>query len=122
MRSNRVLVGLLLALMVVAVSVAAGAQGFAKTQRVTFDEAIKIQGQLIPAGNYTIDHQMDGQKHIMVFKQTSGGRQEFRFACNMVQLPSKAKQTLKVYDTASGTRVLKSMTFAGDTYEHVLGE
>jgi hypothetical protein len=104
-------------------TLAATAQnGIAKTQRVTFDEAIKIQGKLVPAGHYTLNHVMEGQNHVMVFKQASGERQEFRFTCNMVQLPSKAKQTLKVYDTASGSKVLKAMTFAGDTYEHVFGE
>lgn len=123
MTSNRVLMAIVCVTVVLGLTLAVSAQnGIAKTQRVTFDEPIKVQGQLVPAGNYTIDHVMDGKNHVMVFKQVSGARQEFRFNCNMVQLPSKAKQTLKVYDTATGSKVLKSMTFAGDTYEHVFGE
>ena len=123
MKSNRVLMGLVCVMVVLGLTLAMSAQnGVGKTQRATFDEPIKVQGKLIPAGQYTIEHVMEGQNHIMVFKQVSGARQEFRFNCNMVQLPSKAKQTLKVYDTASGSKVLKSMTFAGDTYEHVFGE
>jgi len=123
MTSNRVLMAIICVTVVLGLTLAANAQNRAeKTQRATFDEAIKVQGQLVPAGNYTIDHVMDGKNHVMVFKQVGGARQEFRFNCNMVQLPSKARQTLKVYDTASGSKVLKSMTFAGDTYEHVFGE
>lgn len=122
MTSNRVLVGIVCVMVVLGLTLAMSAQNVGKTQRATFDEPIKVQGILVPAGQYTIDHVMEGQKHIMVFKQVSGGHQEFRFACNMVQLPSKAKQTSKLYDTSSGSKVLKAMTFAGDTYEHVFGE
>src|SRR5579864_7700938 len=107
MKSNRVLMGLVCVMVVLELTLAMSAQNrVGKTQRVTFDEPIKVQGQLIPAGPYTVEHVVEGQKHIMLFKESSGGHQEFRFACNMVQLPSKARQTSKVYDTASGSRVL----------------
>jgi Protein of unknown function (DUF2911) len=122
MTSNRVLTAIVCVMVVLGLTLAANAQNSEKAQRVTFEEAIKIQGQLVPAGSYTINHVVEGQNHIMVFRQERGAHQEFRFNCNMVQLPSKAKQTTRVYDTASGSKVLKSMTFAGDTYEHVFGE
>ncbi len=121
MRSNRVFMGLMFSLVIVAFSAAVAAQTFG-ARHAKFDEPVRVQGQLLPAGEYKIDHVMEGQKHIMVFKQVSGDKQEFRLNCTIVQLTSKAKQSTSVYDTSSGTRVLKAMTFAGDNYEHVFGE
>lgn len=123
MTNKGVLMAMVCVMVVLGLTVAVSAQsGIEKTQRATFDEAIKVQGQVVPAGHYTIDHVMEGQKHVMVFKQVGGAHQEFRFACNVVQLPSKAKQSTRLYDTATGSKVLKAMTFAGDNYEHVFGE
>jgi hypothetical protein len=127
MRSNRVLMGIIFALVVLGLSVAAGAQkgndfGVGTTRHVTFDQAVRVQGQLVPAGDYVVEHVMEGQNHIMVFKRLPRRNPEFKFACNMVKLENKAKQSTKVYDTASGNMVLKSITFAGDSYEHVFGE
>lgn len=121
MRSNRLFMGLVFSVVILALTTAMAAQTFGARQ-VKFDNPVRVQGQLLPAGEYKIEHVMEGQKHIMVFKQVSGDKQEFRLNCNIVQLPSKAKQSTSVYDTSSGTRVLKAMTFAGDNYEHVFGE
>ena len=123
MTSNRVLMGVLFVLVALALTAAVSAQnGVGTIRHVTFDEAVRIQGQTVPAGSYNIEHVMEGQNHVMVFTGVSKDHQQFRFNCNMVKLTNKAKQTTKVYDTASGNKVLKSMTFAGDTYEHVFGE
>ncbi len=121
MTSNRVFMGIMFGFVVLALTVAVYAQT-GSGRLVTFDEPVRVQGQALPAGNYHVDHVMDGQKHIMVFKQDAGPHQQFRLNCNIVQLPMKAKQTTKIFDTSSGARVLKAMTFAGDTYEHVFGE
>lgn len=124
MRSNRVLMSIVFVLMVLSLGVAASAQDFGvgTTRNVSFDQAVRVQGQLLPAGDYLVEHVMEGQNHIMVFRRLPRKNPEFKFACNMVKLPSKAKQSSKVYDTASGKMVLKSITFAGDSYEHVFGE
>ncbi len=121
MTSNRVFMGIMFALVVVGMTLAVCAQT-GPGRLVTFDEPVRVQGQTLPAGNYHVDHVMDGSKHIMVFKQDAGPHQEFRLNCDLRQLPAKAKQTTKIFDTSSGTRVLKAMTFMGDTYEHVFGE
>ncbi len=121
MRSNRVFLGVMFAVVVLGLTLAVCAQT-GPGRLVAFDEPVRVQGQLLPAGNYHVDHVMDGAKHIMVFKQDAGSHQQFRLNCNIVQLPAKAKQTTKIFETSTGTRVLKAMTFAGDNYEHVFGE
>jgi hypothetical protein len=127
MTRNRVFVGIIAVLVVLGLSIAASAQsgkelGVGKTRTVTFLEAVKVQGQTLPAGEYSVQHVMEGQNHIMVFSRMPEKQQTFRFACNMVKLPAKAKQTSNVIDISSGTRVLKAIVFAGDTYEHQFGD
>ena len=127
MTRNRVFVGIIAILIVLALSIAASAQsgkelGVGKTRTVTFLEPVKVQGQMLPAGEYAVQHVMEGQNHTMVFSRLQEKEKTFRFACNMVKLPAKARQTSNLIDTSSGTRVLKALVFAGDTYEHQFGE
>jgi len=127
MTRNRVFVGIMAVLILLGLTIAANAQngkefGVGKTRTVSFTETVKVQGQTLPAGDYVVEHVMEGQNHIMVFKQLPSKDQTFKFACNMVKLPAKAKQSSNVYDVSSGTRVLKALIFSGDMYEHQFGE
>ena len=127
MTRNRVFVGIMAVLIVLGLTVAISAQngkefGVGKTRNVTFNEPVKVQGQTLPAGEYVVEHVMEGQNHIMLFKLLPEKQQTFKFACHMVKMPSKATQTSNVYDISSGTRVLKALIFSGDVYEHQFGE
>ena len=66
--------------------------GIAEKQTITFHAPTVVGGTLLPAGNYTVLHEMDGTEHIMVFKQV-GGKTEVKAKCNLVPLPEKAAQT-----------------------------
>lgn len=51
-----------------------------------------IGGTLVPAGEYSVLHEMQGTNHIMIFKQI-GGMAEAKAKCNLVPLNEKAKTT-----------------------------
>ena len=94
--------------------------GVALKQQITFTGPTLIGGTLVPAGEYSVLHQMQGTEHIMIFKQI-GGKAEAKAKCNLVPLNEKAKTTEQRYsENAKNERVLVEMTFRGDTSKHVL--
>ncbi len=94
--------------------------GVANKQNITFSGPTVVGGTLLPAGSYTVLHEMQGSEHIMVFKQ-QGGKMEAKAKCNLVPLPEKASQTEQRYtENAKNEHVLVEMTFRGDTAKHVL--
>ena len=94
--------------------------GIAEKQTITFTAPTVVGGTLLPAGNYNITHEMNGQTHVMIFKQI-GGKAEAKANCNLVPLKAKAERTESRYITnAKNERVLQEMTFAGDKATHML--
>ena len=94
--------------------------GVGLKQDITFTAPTIVGGSLLPAGDYKVTHQMDGNTHIMIFKQISG-KAEAKAKCNLVPLDAKAKTTEQRYSmNAQNERVLVEMTFRGDTSKHVL--
>ena len=94
--------------------------GIAPKQEITFTAPTVIGGSLVPAGDYTVLHQMEGTVHIMIFKQI-GGKTEVKAKCNLVPLTEKARTTAQRYtENAKNERVLVEMTFKGDSAKHVL--
>lgn len=94
--------------------------GVAPKQEITFTAPTLVGGSLLPAGDYTVLHEMQGTTHIMIFKQI-GGKAEAKSKCNLVPLTEKAKTTEQRYsENAKNERVLVEMTFRGDTAKHVL--
>lgn len=94
--------------------------GIAEKQTITFKAPTLVGGTLLPAGNYNVTHQMQGQTHLMIFKQI-GGKAEAKANCNLVSLKGKAEQTTQRYTTnASNQHVLQEITFEGDKATHVL--
>ncbi len=94
--------------------------GIAEKQTLVLNDPTVIAGTLVPAGSYTVTHQMQGQTHIMVFKQ-NGGKVEVKATCNLVALNGKAKQSEQRFEqNAKNQKVLVEMTFKGDTAKHVL--
>ena len=94
--------------------------GIAQQRNITFNAPIVVGGTLLPAGNYVVTHEMNGQTHVMIFKQIKG-MAEAKVNCNLVALKVKASQDTQRYTTnAKNERVLQEMTFAGDKATHVL--
>ncbi len=97
--------------------------GIAEKQTLVLNDPTVIAGTLVPAGTYTVTHQMQGQTHIMVFKQQGGKRVEVKATCTLVPLTAKATQSEQRFEqNAKDQKVLVEMTFKGDTAKHVLAQ
>ena len=106
------------AILVVGASRARADETVATNLKVPF--AFMVGDVRLPAGDYTVSHEMTGQTHVMIFKQVNGTA-EAKANCNLVPLKTKANQSQHIYTTnAKNQRVLREMTFAGDTATHVL--
>ena len=94
--------------------------GVAEKQTLKLYDPTVIGGTLVPAGSYTVTHEMQGQTHIMIFKQV-GGQVEVKATCTLVPLNAKATRTEQRFaENAKNQKVLVEMTFKGDTAKHVL--
>ncbi len=114
-----VLIGLVLVLLG---SIAAkdNPMGIATKQTLTFTQPTVVAGNLLPAGDYNVTHEMQGQTHIMIFKQ-KGGTAEAKAKCTLTPLASKATVSEQRFtENAQNQRVLVQMTFYGDKAIHVL--
>ncbi|HKT90220.1 MAG TPA: hypothetical protein VJQ59_17375 [Candidatus Sulfotelmatobacter sp.] len=93
--------------------------GIREVNHVTFDEAVHIGSAVLPAGEYVVRHTMEGEDHIMVFRQNHS-KQEFKVKCTLVPLQKKAEKDQRVYEVkANNERVLQELEFRGDTAKHV---
>jgi hypothetical protein len=96
--------------------------GIALKQTINFTQPTIVGGTLLPAGDYNITHEMQGQTHIMIFKQI-GGTAETKATCTLVPLTAKATRSEQQFkQNAKNERVLVQMTFAGDKATHVLAQ
>jgi hypothetical protein len=87
--------------------------------QITFVAPVRVGTSVLPAGDYTVRHVMEGQDHVMVF-QLVHGKDLVKVKCTLVALPKKADKDEEVYTLASGNeRVLQELTFRGDTAKHV---
>jgi hypothetical protein len=95
--------------------------GIADTYRVSFTEKVRVADTVLPQGNYEIRHVMEGQDHIMVFRQIGARKPvEVRAKCTLVPLSEKAKDSQKIYVlNAASERVLHELIFKGDRAKHV---
>jgi hypothetical protein len=90
------------------------------TYHVTFQASIHVGSALLPAGDYTVQHIMDGQDHFMVFRDVRGKTPEVKVKCTLVPLPQKADDTSTSYVlNAANERVLEGLTFRGAKVKHV---
>jgi len=91
--------------------------GIGKTYKVTLHQQARVANVLLPAGDYRIQHVMEGEKHIMVFKDQKGA--EARAECTMVKIERKAEGDSAQFERGpNGERILKALTFKGETFEH----
>lgn len=92
--------------------------GIKETNRVKFDNPVRIGTANLPAGEYVVRHTMQGEEHVMVF-QRQNGKDEFKVKCTLVPLTQKAPQTQTVYEIAGNDRIVQEMVFRGDKAKHV---
>ena len=117
MRTKVLLAGILLA--IAAVSCAAAEMKW-QARTVKFADATTIGGTTVPAGQYKVEHQMNGEEHIMLFTNVGDKKVRAQSKCHMVASPQKEKRTLQAYELIDGQNRLKTLTFKGDTFVHEL--
>lgn len=95
--------------------------GVADKSRITFYASMRVGDTLLPSGDYQVLHVMDGNHHIMIFKQLDSKRPaEARAECQLVPLQKKAERTETTYVlNAANERVLQTLVFKGDSAQHV---
>lgn len=95
--------------------------GIADSQKLTLVYAMRVGDVLLPSGDYQVLHTMEGNNHIMVFKQLNKKNPaEARVKCQLVPLDKKAGRTETTFVlNAANERVLKTLVFAGDSAQHV---
>jgi hypothetical protein len=95
--------------------------GVADTYQVSFAQNVRVADVVLPLGRYEIRHVMEGQEHIMVFRQLGTKKPaEVRAKCTLVALPDTAKNDQKVFVlNAANERVLRELVFKGDRAKHV---
>ena len=95
--------------------------GVEDTYQVSFNAPVRVADTLLPSGDYEILHSMQGQDHIMVFRQLHNRKPvEVKVKCTLVTLPEKAANTQKIYAVnAANERVLRELIFKGDKAKHV---
>ncbi len=95
--------------------------GVADTYQVSFTQNVRVADVVLPQGKYEIRHVMDGQEHIMVFRQLGAKKPvEVRAKCTLVALPETAKGDQKTFVlNAANEHVLRELVFKGDRVKHV---
>ena len=95
--------------------------GVADQQTFTLTTPARVGDTLLPQGAYRVLHTMEGQNHIMVFKQLNTSKPaEAHVKCNLVPLENRADQTEAHFAlNAANERVLRTLIFKGDTAQHV---
>ena len=122
MRALKVLVVAAVCVLGLSVLLSAGQNkfGVADNRNIIFNDPVRIGNVLLPIGSYQVLHTMEGENHIMVFKQLNKKKPaEARVKCQLVRLPVKADRDQKIYVVnTSGERVLQGLIFRGDLAEH----
>jgi len=116
------ILGMLVCALVMVAMASAGTKdlGIRDVYHVTFASPVHVGTVLLPAGDYTIRHEMEGQDHYMVFQKNGKKGADVKVKCTLVQLEHKAPRTETIYAVnASNERVLQELTFRGDTAKHV---
>jgi hypothetical protein len=122
MQTLKALVLVVVCVLMVAVVASAGENmGVANSQRISFTGNVRIGDVFLPQGDYEVNHVMEGENHIMVFKKLGGGKPvEVRVKCSLVPLTEKSKTTEKKYTlNAANEQVMQELVFRGDSAKHV---
>ncbi len=102
-------------------AVGQSSMGLADRYWISFGEQVRVADTVLPPGSYEVRHVMEGPDHMMVFRQMGVKNPvEVHAKCTLVVLSAKADQTRKIIElNAANERVLKELTFKGETAKHV---
>ncbi len=121
-KSSMILVSLL-CILVVASGFAGTMPKIADHQNITFNQPMVLAGASLPAGTYSVDHQMQGEDHFMIFRLKDVPKSktvEVKVKCSLVPLTAKASRTESRYmQNAKNQNILTEVTFKGDEAKHV---
>lgn len=92
--------------------------GIHNTASVSFETAVRVGTTVIPAGEYKVQHVMEGQDHVMTFTR-EGKKDVYKVKCTLVALNHKAPQDQQLIELSGNERVLRELVFRGDTSKHV---
>ena len=96
----------------------------AEHQSITFNQPMVLGTTELPAGTYSVLHQMQGYDHYMIFRQSDVSKSkaiEVKVKCSLVPLAAKAPRTEQRYSlNAKNQNVLIEITFKGEEAKHVL--
>ena len=92
--------------------------GVHNVSSVSFSTAVRVGTTVIPAGEYTVRHTMEGQEHVMTFTR-NGKKDVYKVKCNLVTLEKKAPQDQQIVEISGNEKVLRELIFRGDTAKHV---
>lgn len=122
-KSSMILVSLLCMFVLVnGFSFAGAMPKIADHQSITFNQPMVLAGTALPAGTYSVDHQMQGEDHLMIFRLKDAPKSkavEVKVKCTLVPLTAKASRTESRYTQNKNQNVLTEVTFKGDEAKHV---
>jgi len=124
MRVGKVIALVILCVLGASLVVQAGTNkfGVSDSRDIKFTGPTRVGDVLLPTGDYKVLHTMEGENHIMVFKQvnTKATPAQARVKCTLVPLTAKADQTQQTYRlNDANERVLHELVFRGDTAKHL---
>ncbi len=122
--SRKSLVLYLLVLTFTVLTATAFAEGnkysIAEKRLVNFSDPVRVGDVLLPAGDYEVRHSMEGENHIMVFKQLGGKKMAASVKCNLVPVDTPVARTaVGLAVNPAGEYVLRRLAFQGDRAERL---
>jgi hypothetical protein len=95
--------------------------GVAGKRLVNFSDPVRVGEVLLPAGDYEVRHTVEGDNHVMVFKQLAAKRPAgTSVKCSLVPLDAPvSRDEVGFTVNAGGEYVLHRLAFKGDRAAHL---
>ena len=91
-----------------------------KSKDLKLEQTVRAGSVVLPAGEYKVSHEMQGEQHILVMAFNGKEKQTFRLPCTMQRLTKPATQTEQHYRVEGKEKVLVGLVFQGDKVFHAL--
>lgn len=100
-----------------------------KKGEIVFDSSVRVGDQLLKEGTYQIQHVMNGEDHIIVFRKMSRdsqrqlitGKEIARVKCRVEPLGEKAKHSgIRFGTNAAGEKTVEDVHMRGESVKHLL--
>ena len=91
-----------------------------KSQDVELTAPVRAGSVMLPAGEYRVTHEMQGEQHMLVMERTGKDKQTFRVPCLMQPLTTVATQDEQHYRWEGKQKILVGLLFKGDKVFHAL--